>query len=247
MKTIVSPAEDCVRAAAGRLLTVIERKPDASVALEACGDTLRVLRCAAALAGERKLSLRGVRVFAVCEFEGLSPDEPESARRRLEEAFFAGTDADEEKLYIPDADDPAACDALIERAGGLDLALLSIGVNARVGFNEPATPFDSNTHLQRLTDRTKRELAPLFGGEDRVPPRGATMGFRQLCFAREILVIALGAEKSTAVFHMLYGRDDSVYPAAFLQIPPNVTLYADAEAAAKLEGRSFDAVRFNGD
>ena len=97
-----------------------------------------------------------------------------------------------------------------------------------------------------MTDKTKRELAPLFGGEDKVPPRGVTMGFQQLCFAREILVVALGAEKSAAVFHMLYGRDDSVYPAAFLQLPPNVTVWADPAAAKQLGEKSFDAVKFNG-
>ena len=220
MKTIVSPTEDCVRAAAERLLSRIEEKPDASLALGAGEDELRVLRCAAALAKERGVPLRGVRVFAVCEFDG--------------------------KLHIPHADELAAYDALIKRAGGLDLALPGLGRNARVGFNEPATQFDSNTHVQRLTDKTKRELAPLFGGEDKVPPRGVTMGFQQLCFAREILVIALGAEKSAAVFHMLYGRDDSVYPAAFLQLPPNVTLWADPDAARQLGEKDFDAVKFNG-
>ena len=153
---------------------------------------------------------------------------------------------DPEKLHIPHADEPAAYDALIKRAGGLDLALPGLGRNARVGFNEPATQFDSNTHVQKLTDKTKRELAPLFGGEDKVPPRGVTMGFQQLCFAREILVVALGAEKSAAVFHMLYGRDDSVYPAAFLQLPPNVTVWADPAAAKQLGEKSFDAVKFNG-
>ena len=247
MKTIVSPAEDCVRAAAEKLLSAVEKKPGAALALDACEDALRSLACAAALAKERSVSLRGVSVFAVCEFEGIGELDPRGARQRLAEAFFTGTDADIEKLFVPDAADPAAFDAQIERAGGLDLALLGLGFNARVGFNEPATPFASNTHVQRLTDRTKRELAPLFGGEDKVPPRGVTMGFQQLCFAREILVIALGEEKSESVFRMLYGRDDSVWPAAFLQIPPNVTLWADGAAAAKLDGGSFDAVRFNGD
>ncbi|MBR0208369.1 MAG: 6-phosphogluconolactonase [Oscillospiraceae bacterium] len=247
MKTIVSPAEDCIRAAAERLLALLDRKRNAVLALDASDDVLRVLRRAAALAAERGLSLREARVFAVCEFEGTGAQDPRSAARRLTEAFFAGTDADGEKLSVPDADDPSAFDAQLEDAGGIDLALLSLGVNARVGFNEPATPYDSNTHVQRLTDRTKRELAPLFGGEEKVPPRGVTMGFRQLCFARDILVIALGEEKSAAVFHMLYGRDDSVWPAAFLQLPANVTVLADGAAAAKLGEKSFDAVKFNGD
>ncbi len=247
MKTIVSRMEDGVRAAAEEFLAVIAKNPQAVLALDASDDALAVLRRAAALAKERGISLREARVFAVWEFEGAEPCDARSAASRLREAFFNGTDADEGKLYLPDAAAPEAYDARIADAGGIDLALLSLGINARVGFNEPATPFDSNTHVQKLTDKTKRELAPLFGGEEAVPPRGVTMGFRQLCFARKLLVIALGEEKSAAVFHMLYGRDDSVYPAAFLQIPPNVTLYADKSAAAKLEGASFDAVKFNGD
>ncbi len=247
MKTIILPAEDCVSAAAERLIRQLEKKKDSTLALDAGDDVLRVLHRAAAMAGERGLSLREARVFAVCEFEGLAPDDPNCARRRLAEAFFTVSDADERRLFIPDPADPKAYDALIERAGGIDLALLGLGDNARVGFNEPATQFDTNTHVQKLTDRTKRELAAIFGGEEQVPPRGVPMGFQQLCLARDIVLVAFTEEKSTAVFHMLYGRDDSVYPAAFLQLPPNVTVFADGAAAAKLDGKSFDAVKFNGD
>ena len=46
---------------------------------------------------------------------------------------------------------------------------------------------------------------------------------------------------------MLYARDDSVYPAAFLQLPANVTVYADTGAAKLLGEKHFDAVVFNGD
>ncbi|MBR0040406.1 MAG: 6-phosphogluconolactonase [Oscillospiraceae bacterium] len=247
MKTIVSPTEECIRAAAERVLSCIESKPGATLALAAGESVLRVLRCAAETARSRGISLRETRVFAVCEFSGIDPLDPNSARQRLIKAFFADTDADEEKLRVPDAEDPAAFDAGIGNAGGADLALLGLGENARVGFNEPATPFDSHTHVQKLTDRTKRELAPLFGSADAVPPYGVTMGFRELCASREIVLIALGESKSKALYHMLYARDDSVYPAAFLQLPANVTVFADPEAAEQLGKKDFDAVAFNGE
>ena len=244
MKTVVSTSEECVLAAAERLLEEIVRKKDAVIALGAGEEELRVLRRAAALARERGVSLREARLFAVCEFEGVGPRDPRSAQRRIAEALFPGEDAE---IFVPDAEDPASYDAQIARSGGIDLALLGLGDNARVGFNEPATPFDTHTRVQKLTDKTRRELAPLFGGEEDMPQRGVTMGFRELCAAREILVIALGESKQKALFHMLYGRDDSVYPAAFLQIPPNVTVHADSEAAKLLGEKGFDAVAFNGD
>ena len=67
-----------------------------------------------------------------------------------------------------------------------------------------------------------------------MPEKGVTLGFRALCAARDIVVIALGGERSEAVFQTLYARDDSVWPGAFLQIPASVTLWADPAAAVKL-------------
>lgn len=247
MKTCVFTTEACIRSAAEQILSHLENKADASLAADAGDEALRVLRCTAELAKERGIPLREARVFAVCEFAHMDPRDPNSARQRLLQAFFADADADEEKLRVPDAEEPEAFDALIGDAGGIELAVLSLGENARVGFNEPATQFDTHTHIQKLTDRTRRELAPLFGGEDAVPQHGVTMGFCELCAAREIIVTAFGEEKSKALYHMLYARDDSVYPAAFLQIPANVTVYADPAAAKQLGEKSFDAVMFNGD
>ena len=47
-------------------------------------------------------------------------------------------------------------------------------------------------------------------------------------------MVATGAEKADAVFKMRYGRTDSTVPAAFLQIPLEVTAYLDPAAAGKL-------------
>ena len=47
-------------------------------------------------------------------------------------------------------------------------------------------------------------------------------------------MLAFGEEKAKAAFQMLYARDDSYVPAAFLQLPLNVTVYLDGAAAAKL-------------
>ncbi len=247
MKTLVSVTEESVRAAAEQILAVIKRKPDAVIALGAlCGEET-VLRELSRRAEAEAVSLDTVRFFAVCAFDGLSPDDPAGVGARLAEALMRPSGAGKSDLLLPEADDPAEYDEKLRAAGGIDLALLGLGDNARVGFNEPATPYDSHTHLQKLTDRTKKELAPFFGGEEKVPPRGVTMGFRELCAAREIVVIAHGEQKSKALYHMLYARDDSVYPAAFLQLPANVTVYADTGAAKLLGEKHFDAVVFNGD
>ena len=43
-------------------------------------------------------------------------------------------------------------DVLAQHA--IDLQILGIGSNGHIGFNEPGTPFDSQTHVVDLTDST---------------------------------------------------------------------------------------------
>ena len=229
------PREESIRAAAAHILSCIEKKRDAAIALGSLDEELAVWDELCRRAEEKKVSLSDVRFFAVCEFEGETRLQDTSVRQRLHTHLIDKSDACAENLRIPDTEDCAGYDEAIAACGGLDLAVLGLGDNARVGFNEPATPFDSGTHVQRLTRKTRAELAKRFGGEENVPVRGVTQGFRTLCYARDIVVIAHGAEKATALYRMLYGRDDSVYPAAFLQLPPNVTVFADEEASAQLD------------
>lgn len=165
------------------------------------------------------------------EFEG---ETGELSSRRSIERLATETDLDLNNCVFLTEENFTAYDDMISEAGGLDLAVLGLGMNAHIGYNEPATPYSSLTHVQKLTAPTRRQLAAAFSGEKNVPERAYTMGIRTLVSAKRIMVIALGAEKAQPVFDMLYGRDDSVVPAAFLQLPPEVTVYLDPAAAEKL-------------
>ena len=59
----------------------------------------------------------------------------------------------------------------IERAGGIDLQILGLGMNGHIGFNEPARALVARTHCTRLKPATRRANAPLFG--NRVSARAA--------------------------------------------------------------------------
>ena len=232
MKTIVCEKEECCRRAADQIQNLLQKKPTAVLAL-ACGRSMQPLfgelakRCAA---GE--LSLREARVFAVTEFEDC-PEE-QSCRAELERELLTRTDLRKENCFYPGGESGEDYEARIAEAGGLDLAVLGLGDNAHFGYNEPATPYNSRTHRQKLTDATRRQLAWRFGAEEAVPAFAWTMGVKTVLEARQILVLAFGEEKAKPAFQMLYARDDSFVPAAFLQLPLNVTVYLDPAAAAKI-------------
>ena len=228
MKTIVLDWQDCLTRVCDEIAALLREKPEAVLAFST-GRTAHELftqlgrRCAA---GE--LSLKRAAVFAVTEFEGVPAEK--SARQQLITELAAATDLPAEAIRTP----AEGYDAQITAAGGLDLAVLGLGVNAHVGYNEPATPYASLTHRQKLTDKTRRQLAATFGSAEAAPEYAWTMGIRTLVSAKRIFVLARGEEKAWAAFQMLYARDDSVIPAAFLQLPPEVSVWLDHSAAEKL-------------
>ena len=232
MKTIVLPQEEAAEKAAEKIQTLLRHKPQAVLAL-ASGRSVRPLyRALARRCKAGELSFCGVRVFAVTEFEEVPPER--SCRRMLEESLLWDIDISPANCVFLTRDNLDVYDAAIEDAGGLDLAVLGLGDNAHIGYNEPAVPFASLSHRQKLTDATRRQNAALFGSEEAAPTYALTMGIHTLVSAREIMVLAFGEEKAEAVHKMLYGRNDSAVPAAFLQIPSEVTIYLDDAAAKKL-------------
>ncbi len=208
MKTVITDAP--LAEAAERISEILEKKPDAVIALEGVkelGGLFEMLgdKCSAA------------RIFAVTDRSGVLRE------------ILSGSTVKEENITCLTDENMAHYDGLIASAGGIDIAVIGIGVNARIGYNEIATPFDSLTHRQKLTTKTKNELA--IAGEEVF---GLTMGIKTIAESRNIILVAIGGSRSEAIYKMLYARTDSTVPAAFLQVPLNVTVIADRDAAEKL-------------
>ena len=232
MKTLIRAQDELFRLAADKVCSLLREKPDAALTL-AAGRTmfpLWELLCEAAAGGEADFS--AARFFQTAEFLGV-PEE-KSLRRLTEERLLRKIGIPEENCFWLTEENAGRCDEAIRRCGGLDLAVLGLGGNAHIGYNEPGTQFCTGCRVQKLTGKTKQQLAWLFPDAASVPEKAVTMGIRTLTQAKEILVLAVGEEKAKAVFDMLYARDDSVIPAAFLQIPANVTVYADPAAGSRL-------------
>ena len=230
MKTVISNTEELSDKAAAQVKELLAEKPEAVLALSAGEDCVRLYERLAQMQRAGEISFSRAKFFAVTEFCG----EEHSVKSMLTEAFLRPVDADRNNCFFLTEENLEQYDEMLSASGGIDLALLDIGLNARIGFNEPATPFDSLSHRQKLSDSSRRELSPFFGTEEKVPEYGLTMGIKTLVSARNILLLASGESRAEPVFNMLYGRNDSFVPAAFLQIPLNVTVYLDGASAQKL-------------
>lgn len=174
--------------------------------------------------------------FNLDEFIGIPPEHPAAFRRYMENKFWNRVNLRPEARHIPrtlPADPQEECrryEALIHEAGGIDLAILGLGRNGHIAFNEPGTPFESRTHVAELAEETRLEEAARFGGLENVPKRAITMGIRTLMNARELLLLVAGATKARILAQVLEGPVTSEVPASVLQLHPNLTVIADRAA-----------------
>ena len=218
----------------------IRAKPDAVLLLPTGTTPLGMYGRLAELHAEEGLSFARATFFNLDEYLGLAPDHPASYHVYMEENFYGLVDADPAQVHVPDgsAPDPEAeCEryeAAIREAGGVDLAVLGIGRNGHIGFNEPGAPFGSRTRVVRLAESTRRVNAADFEG-NRAPERAITVGMATVFEAREVLLLASGANKAGAVAAAVEGEISEFVPASILKRHPDATFLLDGEAASSLD------------
>lgn len=242
---IVQSAADVARTAADHIATVVRTRQlagSAAVLGVATGSSpLGTYAELGALANIGEVDLAGVRAFALDEYVGLDYSHPESYHSVISRTVTKPLGLEAGRVIVPDglADNlEAACQAFeraITDAGGIDLQLLGIGTNGHIGFNEPTSSLRSRTRVKTLAPQTREDNARFFGSLDEVPKHCVTQGIGTILEAKQLLLVAHGAQKADAVAAMIEGPLASVCPASALQLHPAATVVVDEAAAAKLQ------------
>lgn len=183
---------------------------------------------------DAKADLSRVRPFAIDEYGG------DRGHNCSNHDFFArywasipGVRAVEEfNPSVPElAVECARFAVALERAGGLDLAVLGLGINGHLAFNEPGSRKDSPARVAPLAPETRESARVCW--QDETPSYGLTLGLRELLAARRVLLVVNGRHKAGIAEAALRGPVGSACPASFLQEHPHVTAVLD-DAAGRL-------------
>ncbi|HKF85276.1 MAG TPA: 6-phosphogluconolactonase [Candidatus Limnocylindrales bacterium] len=137
-------------------------------------------------------------------------------------------------IDVDGSDDEAAAREHDEVARNLDLAVLGLGMNGHVGFNEPGSRPDEPTRLVRLA-LSSREAATARYGAARTPSGGITVGMARILEAREVWLLVTGEHKAAVLRRAVVEPEGPDCPASYLRRHPRLTVFAD-EAAASLLG-----------
>ncbi|MRN07727.1 glucosamine-6-phosphate deaminase [Lactobacillus sp. 0.1XD8-4] len=171
------------------------------------------------------------------EYVGIAPTNPQSYHYFMQHNLF-----DQKpfmKSFIPDGMNFNAAEVIkhynqVLKNYPIDTQILGIGTNGHIGFNEPGTAFDSQTHQVKLTTATIKANARFFASAAEVPQKAYTMGIGSIMKAKHIILLAFGKQKAAALTATINGPLTTEVPASILQSHPNVTILADQAAASKL-------------
>ena len=186
-----------------------------------------------------------VTCFHLDEYISLPASHPASFRRYLKERFVDRLPAPPAAFHYVsgEAGDPQAeCRRLGEliRAHTIDAAMVGIGENGHLAFNDPPADFETTEPylVVDLDEACRRQQLGegWFESLDNVPQRAISMSVRQIMASRAIVCTVPDARKAEAVRKTIEGPVTPDAPASILQEHAAAALYLDPASASHLAG-----------
>lgn len=230
MKTLIKSPSEIAEYIADRIVSKVIEKPNSVIAIDANETLSDIYVAIVSEIRNRNADISAVKFVVINEFDTESSISRESLLKR---SLFEELSISNENIIVPCADNESSIDGLLSTFGGIDFAVMTIMNNGAVGFNEPATPFDSLTHMQLLTDSTKA-FYQVLSADGEIPDNGYTLGIKTLFLSKNVILVALGASKAGIVHKVVYGKTIPYVPASMFQMHASFDLCLDSEAASEI-------------
>lgn len=140
-------------------------------------------------------------------------------------------------------------DRLLEAHGGIDIAIIGIGENGHIAFNEPGSDFfteklndvitiDEKSVQQQYRDyQDHPDPEARYASLEDVPRNAITMTIPAICGSRRIFCVVPAEPKAEAVKAALEGPITEQVAATALRTHPAATMYLDADSSKLLRPR----------
>jgi len=244
--------EEMSKVAAREVVDVLNAKPNAVLGMATGSTPLGVYQELVKMHRRGEVDFSHVTTFNLDEYVGLPITHEQSYHRFMHENFFRHINIPAQNIHIPSGTTTnyrAFCDwyeKRIEECGGIDLQILGIGSDGHIAFNEPGSSLSSRTRLKTLAKQTIDDNARFFERPEDVPIYAITMGVGTILEARQILLLATGANKAEAVAAAVEGPVTSMITASALQMHPSTKAFLDEGAASRLKMREYyDWIQFH--
>lgn len=231
--------EDVSKKAFEVMIKVIKDNPNAVIGLATGTTPLGLYSLLIKDHKENKTSYKNIKTVNLDEYVGLDINNTQSYIYFMRENLFKHLDIDFNNTHIENGTAENPEEECVRYNNLLktmqqDIQLLGIGSDGHIAFNEPGASFESETHIENLTESTIKDNSRLFNNISEVPTKAYTMGLKNIMDAKQILLIANGKNKAQAIYNMIKGPVTEEVPASILQRHPNCIVILDEEAGSLL-------------
>ena len=229
--------------AASHISRAVEHRGHARIIVATGTSQFEVL---AALAATEDIDWSKVVGFHLDEYLGLPMTHPASFRRYLKERLVDRVGLRAFHYIDGEAEPEEECRRVGElvAAGPIDVALIGIGENGHLAFNDPPADFETERPylVVDLDEACRRQQLGegWFPTLDDVPRRAISMSIRQIMKSEAIVCSVPDRRKAAAVRAAVEGPVTPQVPASILQRHPRATIYVDPPAAELLSRRPED-------
>jgi glucosamine-6-phosphate isomerase len=156
----------------------------------------------------QQIDVRAWNFLGLDEWVGLNGADEGSCRFHLDRQFFNPLQTSPDNILFVDGrsnDLLKECERVersIQKHGGIDVAVVGLGMNGHIGMNEPGTSVRQRTHVARLDPLTVQVGQKYFQTAQPLS-EGITLGLGTLMEAKHVVLLVNGGKKASIVKQVL--------------------------------------------
>jgi galactosamine-6-phosphate isomerase len=208
--------------AVGLLLDQIRAKPDLLLCTATGTSPTGIYRRLVDSVREDPLLPERLRIIKLDEWAGIEHGGEGSCESYLRQHLLDPLKIDDTRFlsFVSDVPDPLGeCERInsrLSQEGPIDVAILGLGKNGHLGFNEPAAHLEPHCHLATLTSASRGHS--MMNHAMQKPTQGMTLGMKDILNSKMIILIVSGPGKDDALSILLSGKITTSCPASFLRL-----------------------------
>lgn len=231
--------DEMCKAVAEHIISYVQKKPQSLIELPGGDTPLGIFKYLIHAANDGILDVSQCAFVSLDEWENLGYDTKGSCIQTLFDVLYNELPIDKEKqvcFFDGKADLKEECkriDKFIFEHGNIDIAVLGIGMNGHIGFNEPGVDEDQYCTIVPL-DEVTQSVSVKYFGEQLDIKHGITLGMKHFFDANEVILIADSLRKADITKAVVEGEITNKVPASLIRKVEGSVLYVDEKAASKL-------------
>ena len=215
--------------AAAIVISQVNDKPNSVICLPTGKTPLKMYKLLVKANKRGEVDFSHVRFFNLDEYLPIDSGNKKSFSYYLYKNFFDKINVRKSNIHllnggakIPEKE----CEDYesLVRKHPIDLAILGVGVNGHIAFNEPGSSENSRTRFVELTPETQKI--------NKINKNALTMGIATIKKSKKIILLASGGGKAEAILLLTRRKPNKKYPVGFLRSHKNLKVILDKNAGS---------------